>query len=142
MKQIAYLGKLISTINRARDRWNWISNKPIHLIILSIYSNVKGYETKSKVYFVIKYEREKMAAASISALYWTKPHYRRDWVWWHNNLLWCLKRFALRTYLANDTANRVLISWNMRLLIFRSALCVDFSFLRQMLGFYATAPCS
>ena len=68
------LGKLISDIFQAINRWhclrNEIWNKPIGLFILlaysSIYWNVEDYKTKNRTHVDIKYAWEKMVEASMS----------------------------------------------------------------------------
>ena len=62
-EQTAYLGKLISSIDRAPDHRSRIWDDPIQLVILSaydsIYLNMKNYETNHKTHIDIEYEREK-----------------------------------------------------------------------------------
>ena len=57
---IAYLAKLISSIDRTHDHRNGIWFYPVCLVILSaygsIYFNVKGYKTQIKTLIVIEYE--------------------------------------------------------------------------------------
>ena len=68
------LGKLISDIFQAMNRWhclrNGIWNKSIGLFILlaysSIYWNVEDYKTKNRTHVDIKYVWEKMVEASMS----------------------------------------------------------------------------
>ena len=44
--ETTYLGKLISSIDRAHNCWNGIWNDPLCLVILSVYGSVKCNETK------------------------------------------------------------------------------------------------
>ena len=71
---MAYLGKLISSIDRAFSHRNGILNDLyICLVTLaaygSIYLNVKEYETKTEMHVNSEYEQQNMVAASISTFF-------------------------------------------------------------------------
>ena len=69
-KEVVNVGKLISSNNRAHNCRNEIKNDPLCLVIMSVYggvySSVSDYNTENKMRVDIKYELEKLAAASIS----------------------------------------------------------------------------
>ena len=85
LNKITYLGKLISSIDRALDHRNGVLNDPKCLVVLSahgsIYLNVKDYETKNK-HTITSSMNERTLAALISTLL-LKSHGWWELGWWH-----------------------------------------------------------
>ena len=73
---IAYLGKLISSINSTQSQ-KWDLELLIHIVTLSAYVRIylkgKGNKTENKMHIDIKRKREKVTAGLISTSLLTHP---------------------------------------------------------------------
>lgn len=105
---IAYLAKLISSIDRTHDHRNGIWFYPVCLVILSaygsIYFNVKGYKTQIKTLIVIEYEWEKMLTASISTVMLCS---KQEFGWWHISIV----SYDVRNHDVRNTSCTVRLWW-------------------------------
>ena len=104
--ELAHLGKLISSVDRAHQRR--ILNDPIHQVILSaygsIYMNVKDHENENKMY---------ISTMSINEENWQQPWFKlllkpngvvgKSLIGGIKHLLWCPKFWTHCLSLANHT---------------------------------------
>ena len=119
--EIMYLGKLISSINRAHDCWNGILNNPLCLVILSVFGSIKCNETK-----------------------WQKPQFQLQvWLQMRFELatyIFCYnaQNTLCAAHLPQTTQHTMFWSVNICALYLGALICGIFHFLGNCLGVHLT----